>query len=206
MNLALNLNRLNYNIFRDGNYSAYFWKMNHESLIYNFNCYYICEPKINTTMPTHSKPEVPTWALSKLQNYCAYHERCMMDVKIKLQEFHLQEDIEDALINKLIEDNYLDEERFARIFAGGKFRINKWGRNKIYQAMQEKRIPELYILEGLNSIEEEEYLKLLRSIIRKKSDQLNEPDNLKKNRKLANFAISKGFEQNLVWDVLNNRK
>jgi len=170
------------------------------------NCYYICMLQKQIAMSSLFKQEVPGWALSKLQNYCAYKERCMMDVKIKLQEFHLQEDLEEALINKLIEENYLDEERYARIFAGGKFRINKWGRNKIYHAMQQKRVPELYILEGLNSIEEEEYLSGLKNLIKKKAEQLKETDISKRNKKLANFAISRGFEQSLVWDVLNSRR
>ena len=149
--------------------------------------------------------EIPEWVLSKMQHFCAYEERCIHDVKTKLLTFHLQEDIYDGIINKLIKDDYLNEERFARAFARGKFRINRWGRNKIYAALQQKGLPELYILEGLNEIDPNDYITTLRSLISKKSAEVSETDFSKKIKKLANFAISRGFESNLVWDVLNFR-
>lgn len=145
----------------------------------------------------------PEWVLSKMQYYCAYEERCVQDVKLKLRTFHLQENIYENIINKLIKEDYLNEERFARAYAGGKFRINHWGKNKIYAALQQKGLPELFILEGLNEIDPHEYVTLLRTIISKKSNELSELDFTNKMKKLANFAISRGFEPNLVWDVLN---
>ena len=156
-------------------------------------------------MSKQTKQQVPEWALNKMKKYCAFQERCVMDVRMKLQEFHLQDELNDAVINKLMEEDYLNEERYAKVFASGKFRINKWGRNKIYLALQEKRIPEFYILGGLNEIDEKEYRNQLRNIILKKNQQLKEPDFMKRNKKLANFAISKGYEQSLVWDILNYR-
>ncbi|MEZ5197948.1 MAG: regulatory protein RecX [Bacteroidales bacterium] len=126
-------------------------------------------------------------------------------MKTKLQAFHLQESIYEAIINKLIKENYLNEERFAKMFASGKLRINKWGKNKIYRALQEKRVPELFILEGLNEIEDTEYIEVLRKIISRKSNEISETNLNKRNQKLAKFAISKGFEPSLVWDVLNFR-
>jgi len=147
--------------------------------------------------------EVPEWVLLKMQHYCAYEERCILDVKLKLQTFHLQEDVYENIINKLIKDDYINEERFARVFAGGKFRINHWGKNKIYAALQQKGLPELFILEGLNEIDQHDYINLLRNLISKKSQELVETDFSRKMKKLSNFAISRGFEPNLVWDVLN---
>jgi regulatory protein len=147
--------------------------------------------------------EIPDWVLSKMQHYCAYEERCIQDVKTKLRTFHLQEDVYDSIINKLIKEDYLNEERFAKVFAGGKFRINHWGKNKIYAALLHKGLPELFILEGLNEIDPHEYITGLRAIISKKSKEVIEPDFSKKIKKLANFAVSRGFESNLVWDVLN---
>jgi regulatory protein len=149
--------------------------------------------------------DIPEWVLSKMQYFCAYEERCIQDVKIKLQTFHLQENVYENIINKLIREDYLNEERFARVFAGGKFRINKWGKNKIYAALQQKGIPELFILEGLNEIDPHEYITALRTLISKKSNEVRETDFSKKLKKLANFAISRGFEPNMVWDVLNFR-
>jgi regulatory protein len=147
--------------------------------------------------------EIPEWVLSKMQHYCAYEERCVQDVKTKLKAYHLQENVYDSIINQLVMDDYLNEERYARAFAGGKFRINHWGKNKIYTALQQKGLPELFILEGLNEIDQHEYLTLLRTLISKKSHELDDSDFSTKIKKLANFAISRGFESNLVWDVLN---
>jgi regulatory protein len=149
--------------------------------------------------------EIPSWVLSKMQHYCAYEERSLQDVKTKLKTFHLQENMNEPIINQLIKENYLNEERFAKVFASGKFRINHWGKNKIFAALQQKGLPELFILEGLNEIDPHEYMTSLREIISKKSKEVKETDFSKKIKKLANFAISRGFEPSLVWDVLNFR-
>jgi regulatory protein len=146
---------------------------------------------------------IPDWVLSKMKQYCAYQERCMYDVKRKVNTFHLQEDVYENIILKLEEENYLNEERYAKVFAGGKLRINHWGKNKIFAALQQKKVPELFILEGLNAIDDAEYTSVLREVIAKKNKELKETDFNRRNRKLAKFAITKGFEQNLVWDVLN---
>lgn len=148
--------------------------------------------------------EIPEWVLSKMQQYCAFQERSMFDVKTKLKTFHLQEDVYEKIIIKLKKENFLNEERFAKAFANGKLRINKWGRSKIYAAMQQKRVPELFILEGINSIDEDEYISVLKNVIQKKTEELNETDTFKRNKKLAKFAASKGFESNVIWNVLNN--
>lgn len=152
--------------------------------------------------PHNKSAKIPEWVLSKMKQYCAYQERCMFDVKEKLKTFHLQEDVYESIILKLKKEDYLNEERFAKVFAGGKLRINHWGKNKIYAALQRKRVPELFILEGLSAIDEE-YLSVLHEVISKKNNELKETDINQRNRKLAKFAISKGFENKLVWDVLN---
>ncbi len=154
-------------------------------------------------MPKQTDQKIPDWVLSKMKQYCAYQERCMFDVKTKLNEFHLRDDLYDKVIIQLKKEDYLNEERFARVFASGKLRINKWGKNKIYAALQQKRVPELFILEGLGEIDQDEYINILRDLISKKSKELKETDFSKKMKKLANFATSRGFESKLVWDVLN---
>jgi len=146
--------------------------------------------------------QIPDWVLSKMKQYCAYQERCMFDVKEKLKTFHLQEDVYDGIILQLKKEDYLNEERFAKVFAGGKLRINHWGKNKIYAALQQKKVPELFILEGLDAIDDE-YLSVLHKVIAKKNSELKDSDINRRNKKLAKFAISKGFEYRLVWDVLN---
>lgn len=147
---------------------------------------------------------IPDWVYSKMTRYCSYQERCIFDVKTKLQQYHLQEEVYDAIINKLIAENYLNEERFARVFAGGKFRINKWGRNKIYRALQQKRVPEFYILSGMNEIDDGEYRQVLQQILEQKSKGLNEPDPLKRKHKLSAHAVNKGYEVSLVKQLIEN--
>ncbi|MCD4683177.1 MAG: RecX family transcriptional regulator [Bacteroidales bacterium] len=156
-------------------------------------------------MPKQTEQNIPDWVLSKMKQYCAYQERCMFDVKTKLNTFHMREELYEKIIIKLKREDYLNEERFAKVFASGKLRINKWGKNKIYATLQQKQVPELFILEGLSEIDQEEYITILRDIISKKSNELKESDFSKKMKKLANFAISRGFESKLVWDVLNFR-
>lgn len=155
------------------------------------------------SMSSVSAHNIPEWVFTKMKNYCVYQERCLMDVKHKLRQFQLQEKVYESILSKLIKENYLNEERFAKVFASGKFRINKWGKSKIYKALQQKQIPELFILEGLNEIDDKEYIATLKEIILKKEKELSEPDFTKRNRKLAKFAISKGYEPNFVWKVLN---
>jgi regulatory protein len=146
---------------------------------------------------------IPGWVLSKMQHYCAYQERCIRDVKTKLKSFHLQEGMEEKIILALKDEKYLDEARYARIFASGKLRINKWGKNKIYAALQKKNVPEFFILQGLAEIDDSEYIRILRGVVSAKSQEVKESDFDKHTKKVAKFAISKGFEPSLVWDVLN---
>lgn len=152
-----------------------------------------------------SDQTIPGWVLTKMKQYCAYQERSMQDIRTKLTTFHLQEGMDETIIRLLKKENYLDEARYARVFASGKLRINKWGRNKIYAALQRKQVPEFFILEGLSEIDEEEYIQVLRTVIATKSKELKEPDFDKHNRKVAKFAIARGFESQLVWDILNYR-
>ncbi|MCD4665427.1 MAG: RecX family transcriptional regulator, partial [Bacteroidales bacterium] len=84
-----------------------------------------------------TKTQIPEWVLSKMQQFCAYQERSMFDVENKLNTFHLQEDVYESVIIKLKREDYLNEERFAKVFASGKLRINKWGKNKIYKVLQQ---------------------------------------------------------------------
>jgi regulatory protein len=153
--------------------------------------------------PLKKSAQIPDWVLSKMKQYCAYQERCMFDVKTKLKAFHLRDEVYESIILQLKEEDYLNEARFAKTFANGKLRINHWGKNKIYAALQQKKVPELFILEGLNAIDSSEYISVLREVIAKKNKELKETDFNRRNKKLAKFAIAKGFENKLVWDVLN---
>ena len=141
-------------------------------------------------------------ALEKIKKYCAYQERCQTEVRTKLLEFKLTVENIENIICCLIEENFINEERFSRSFVRGKFRQKKWGKIKIRQSLQYKNISEYCIRKGFEEIDEEEYLKTLESILKKKEGLLNEENEFIRQQKLAKYAISRGFENNLVWNHL----
>ncbi len=145
----------------------------------------------------------PHLALIKMQSWCAYQERCQQDARNKLYELGLWPEAVENIIVKLIEDNFLNEERFAMQFAKGKFNIKKWGRIKIKQELKQKRISEYCLKKALQQIDEEEYIVMLTKVIATKKRLMTEKNLIKLKFKLATFAISKGYERDLVFDVLN---
>ena len=134
----------------------------------------------------------------KLCSYCAYQERCVSEVKDKLRQWKIDDDKAEKIIARLIEENFLNEERFARVFAGGKFRINKWGRAKISYELQRKQVPGHIIQLGLEEIGDEEYIEALKDLLVKKSREIKEKDGFKKKQKLISFGVQKGYEYELV--------
>ena len=143
-------------------------------------------------------PTDHTYVYEKARSYCAYQERCVWEVKNKLFEWKVRPEVAQKIINTLEEENYLNEERFARVFAGGKFRIKKWGRNKIISELRARRIPELIVQIGLEEIDEYEYEKTLHSLIEKKSKEFDNPKELVNRNKIYKFVLSRGFERNLI--------
>jgi regulatory protein len=142
-------------------------------------------------------------ALQKLKQYCAYQERCHSEVKGKLYELGVYKKEHDEIIAALIEENYLNEERFAIAFAGGKFRIKQWGRVKIKYELKQKQVSEYCIKKALAVIAEEEYLKTLEKLAEEKRKTLKSEKNIFiKKRKLQDYLLQKGFETNLVREVV----
>ena len=143
--------------------------------------------------------------LSHLRNWCAYQERCQTDVREKLKNFQDKISFEEMnqIMSSLISDNYLNEERFANAYAGGKFRIKKWGKAKIRMMLRHKKISDFSINKAINAIDDSEYLNTLREILEKKLTELkSEKNKIKKHYKVLRFAQSKGFETDLILDVL----
>lgn len=141
-------------------------------------------------------------ALQKLRKYCAYQERCHQEVRSKLISLKVYGDDLEEIIAELISENFLNEERFARTFARGKFRMKMWGRNKIKQHLKIKRVSAYCLKKAMEEIEEEEYIETLQSILRKKIDR---HDNLKPiiaRDKAIQYAISRGFETSIVYDQI----
>lgn len=141
------------------------------------------------------------YLLQKARHFCDYQERCVQEVREKLKHWNARPEVIEHLIIKLENEGYIDEDRYVRAFALGKLRHNKWGRNKIIYALREKKIPELIIQIGLQEIESEEYLHVLRSLLSAK--RIDEPNPIKYKAKLAQYAIQKGFQPSLVWQVIN---
>lgn len=144
----------------------------------------------------------PQEALAKLYRYCAYQERSHQEVKNKLYSFGLYRDEVEELISRLITEGFLNEERYAKAFAGGKFRMQKWGRIKIVHELEAKGLTKNCIKAGLREIAEDDYLKTLQELLDKKAAQLHEEDPFVKRDQIARYAIQKGFEPDLVWQLL----
>ena len=142
-------------------------------------------------------------ALQKLQSYCAYQERCHQEVTTKLYELGHRGDVADEIIAKLIQDNFLNEERFATAYARGKFRIKKWGKVRIKQELKMRQIPDYSIRKAMQAIDAEgTYLETLKSVIQLKSKDYEGDVQFK--QKLAAHAMRRGFESDLVWEALKN--
>ncbi len=144
----------------------------------------------------------PHQALIRAQKYCAYQERSQQEVRDKLYTFGLHKNDVENIIAELIISGFLKEERFANAFAGGKFRTKGWGRIKIKLALKQKRVSENLIKQALKGIDDRDYLKELKKIIAEKSKKVSEKNPMKKNYKVAQYAISRGFEAELVWSLL----
>lgn len=147
----------------------------------------------------------PKQALPKLMKFCAYQERTHQEAREKLYELGVYGDDAEEVIVQLIEDNFLNEERFAKAFAGGKFRMVHWGKVKIQYALKQKGLSEYCIRKGMEEIGEEEYLQSLQKILQKKLASLaTETNTLIIKQKIAQYAIGKGYESDLVWREIGN--
>ncbi len=141
----------------------------------------------------------PGQALQKIKHYCAYQERSHAEVKDKLYGFGLYKNDVEPIISTLIEENYLNEERFAIAFAGGHFRTKDWGRVKIKYQLKQKQVSEYCIKKALKTIDEADYLQTLQKLFEEKLKTLKGEKNIFiKKRKLQDYLMQKGFEGDLV--------
>ena len=146
----------------------------------------------------------PATALKKAQSFCSYRERCQQEVRNKLYEWGSYPKEVEQIISQLISENFLNEERFAKAFASGKFRIKGWGRNKIRVMLRQLGLNDYCIRKGLDEIDEGEYRKYLERLIEKKARTVKEANEFKRKNKIAAFVAGKGFEGELVWEILND--
>jgi regulatory protein len=141
-------------------------------------------------------------ALIRISSYCAYQERTQQEVRDKLYGYGLHKDMVEELISKLISENFINEERFAKTYAGGKFRIKRWGRIKIKEWLKAKGISEYCIRKGLQEVDARDYHAALLSLIEKRAAKETEKNEYKRKHKIAAYLIGKGYEPDLVWEAL----
>ncbi len=143
-------------------------------------------------------------ALAALQHFCAYQDRCHFEVRQKLRELQFHGELAEEVICALIQEKFLDEERFARSFARGKFKMKRWGRMKITRALKQKDVSAYCIKKGLSEIEEADYLRVLEDELerRNRSEKKGLHPYLRR-RKLADYMFQRGYESNLTWEAIN---
>lgn len=139
--------------------------------------------------------------LEKAMSWCAYQERCQQEVRDKLYEWGLWPEAVENIIAELIGQNFVNEERFAQLFAGGKFRIKHWGRVKIRLELKKRKISDYCIRKAMKEIPEEDYRKTLKKILSEYRKKIKERHPLKIKYRLMNYALSRGFEQDLIREM-----
>ena len=150
----------------------------------------------------HSKAYSITEATRKLESYCAYQDRCHKEVIDKLKGMRMIPQAIDQIIGHLIEHNFLNEERFAKSFARGKFNIKKWGKNRIVNELKQRQISRFNIKTALKEIDDSSYLETLDILAKKRLNQITETNVQKKRKKLADYLLYRGWESNLVYEKL----
>jgi regulatory protein len=133
-------------------------------------------------------------AVEKMRKYCLYTDRCHKDVRTKLIKEKIYGDELEQIMSILIEENFLNEERYAKAFATGKFRQNKWGKNKIKMELKSRNVSSYCIRKGLEEIDDEEYLMVLEKLWHKKFATLKGGEEFVKKQKVVNFLVNKGYD------------
>ena len=140
--------------------------------------------------------------LKKVLRYCAYQDRCTQEVRNKLATFDMPDSEKVKILKLLVDEGYLDDERYASTFVRSKIHLKKWGVNKIRMALKMKGISDENISNALSEIDPEIYREELIKVL--KSKKINETDPYKRKAKLAQYAMQKGYEPSLVWDTLKS--
>ena len=139
----------------------------------------------------------------KLEQYCVYQDRCHKEVEEKMREYNLIPEAKEMILLSLLQDNFLNEERFAKSFARGKFRIKHWGKQRIVRELKFRDISSYNIKTALKEIDEQDYLKTIYSITEKRNEAISEPNIYKRKRKLIDFLMRKGYENELIYKTVD---
>ena len=139
-----------------------------------------------------------------MEYYCVYQDRCHQEVEKKLQEYQLIPEAREKILLHLFQENFLNEERFSKSFARGKFRIKKYGKQRIVKELKYRGISAYNIKTALKEIDDDEYVITANLLIEKKKDSLNESNVIIKRKKITDYMLRKGYEYNLIQEIINN--
>ena len=142
-------------------------------------------------------------AYLQLAALCAQAEHCQQEMRDKMRRWELDETVQNRIIDRLIKERYVDDERYARAFVKDKIRYNKWGRRKVQQALWQKRIDADIQQRVLDGIDEKEYVDILRPLLKQKRKTTKAENDYELNRKLVRFALSRGFDFSIIRQCLN---
>jgi len=142
-------------------------------------------------------------ATEKIKRYCAYQERCKQDVYRKLKEWSVDEEKIKQIVNELVSEGYVDEKRFASVFVRGKFNIKSWGTQKIIAELKRRNISDFCIKQSMNEIDNKTYLEKLNKLASKWLHEHKHETKYEQKQKLFRYLFSKGYEQDDIWDFIN---
>ena len=142
-------------------------------------------------------------AYLQLAALCAQAEHCQQEMRDKMRRWELDETVQNRIIDHLIKERYVDDERYARAFVKDKIRYNKWGRRKVQQALWQKHIDAEIQQRVLDEIDEIEYLDILRPLLKQKRKSIKAESDYELNQKLVRFALGRGFGFDIIRQCLN---
>ena len=151
-----------------------------------------------------AQPLTPDQVLDKMVKYCVYQERCVKEVRDKLRTYDIPQKDKDKILDYLLDNRFVNDERFAHSFVRGKINQSGWGMNKIRFHLVQKGIAKDIIDEALGQTDEDVYRQRLIDILKTKAKTIKAENDFEKKRKLAAYAMQKGFEGDLVWEVLKD--
>ena len=142
-------------------------------------------------------------ALNKLKKYCTYQDRCHKEVELKLKEMRIIIEASNQIIITLVQENYLNEERFAISFVRGKFKIKKWGKQRLILELKRRNISKYLIDNALKQISDQEYKTTFERLAKRKAESITAVTNITKKKKLADYLLYRGWESTMVYDKVN---
>jgi regulatory protein len=138
----------------------------------------------------------------KLERYCVYQDRCHQEIERKLREFHVIPEAKELILLHLLAHDFLNEERFSKSYARGKFTIKRWGKQRIIRELKFRDISEYNIKTALKEIDDAVYLTAIYGIAEKRNALITEENVFKRRKKLTDFLLRKGYEFDLIYTTV----